>query len=385
MSTSKEQVLDAYVTLALAYDSAGNSEQAIPALLKALEIDPTYPRAALTLGIIYNQEERFQDAANVLRRALEKSKGESDAELRAAIYMNLGIALNGLEQHEEAVAMFREAQRLGQKETVEFCTLFGESLYLIEYAEEEALEMFDRAIALDDTYARAWVGRAEVLQWFDRFPESIGAFDKALKHEPDSAWALVRKGDVLSSMERFEDALRCYESAINIEPAAVANAVAEQAERLFERQRYEQALPLFDMVLAGNEKADAAYYYRALAHHLIGQKGGVEQDLKSAIKIAEETYHKTPQNWENTFNLALYYLTFGDVDKAMHVYEEALKNKVSASRIRDAIQNVSGILTLFPEYPKDIGRWLEKELEERLNGNKQGKRRLKPEGEPVPV
>jgi tetratricopeptide (TPR) repeat protein len=381
MSTSKEQVLDAHVTLALAYDSAGDSEKAIPVLLRALEIEPTYPRAALTLGIIYNQEDRFQEAADILRRALEKAEGGSDAELRAAIYTNLGIALNGLEQHDEAVAMFREAQGLGQQETAEFCTLFGESLYLIDDEEKEALEMFDRAIALENTYARAWVGRAEVLQWFDRFDDAVEAFDKALKHGPDNVWVLARKGDVLCSMEKFDEALSCYERAIDMEPAA-ASAVAEQAEGLFHRRRYEQCLPLFDMVLGVNEKADAAYYYRALAHHLIGRKGLVERDLKSAIKIAEEAYRKTPQNWENTFNLALYYLTFGEVDKARHIYEEALRNKVSAARIQDAIQNVKGILTLFPEYSQEIGTWLEKEL---LSSNKQGKRSLKSHGEPVPV
>ena len=85
---------------------------------------------------------------------------------------------------------------------------------------DSALACFDRALRLDPTCARAWVGRAAILNRQGRV-EALGCVNRALDADPGFAPALVLKGDMLRKRGVREEALACYEQALNASPELV--------------------------------------------------------------------------------------------------------------------------------------------------------------------
>lgn len=99
---------------------------------------------------------------------------------------------------------------------------------------EEALAAFDRALARDEEYAPAWVGRGQTLEVLGRDDDAFAAFERALVLDPSHV-ELGRRVDVLvfrraeqrverarqaAEAGRVEDAVRAYEGAIQDSPGS---------------------------------------------------------------------------------------------------------------------------------------------------------------------
>ena len=54
-----------------------------------------------------------------------------------------------------------------------------------------------------------------------------------------------------------------------------------------------------------------------------------------------------PTDWQNSFNLALYYLAAGRFDESNGLYDRA--SEASGNSIEDAIRDLDDYLTLFPD------------------------------------
>ena len=67
----------------------------------------------------------------------------------------------------------------------------------------------------------------------------------------------------------------------------------------------------------------------------------MQQDLKAQ-----------PDNIQDLFNLALYYLAIHQFDLSKHTYQKALNHKVTRARIRAAVQDLKEFLKLFPGHPQ---------------------------------
>jgi tetratricopeptide (TPR) repeat protein len=67
----------------------------------------------------------------------------------------------------------------------------------------EALEACDTAVAMDPGYFKAWSNRGRVLGYLGRTTEALGSLDKAIRLRPEFAEAFFLRGWVLASQGRY--------------------------------------------------------------------------------------------------------------------------------------------------------------------------------------
>ncbi len=161
---------------------------------------------------------------------------------------------------------------------------------LTESAVSIAREMFQRAIDIDPSFARAYAGLANTesmtAQWFDHSPARLEAADRAslraLELAPDLAEAHSARGYALTLGGDFDGAAREFESALSIEPGNY------EALYLFARSRF-----------AEGKMAEAARLFRqahttqpdefqaaALIESALRAAGADEEQRSAAVKLA---------------------------------------------------------------------------------------------------
>lgn len=81
---------------------------------------------------------------------------------------------------------------------------------------EQAINAYDKALAIDPRLEEAWYGRGIVLRDLGRFREALDSFDKAVAISPGSNFAWIHRGTVLAALGRHPQAIRSYDRAIKI-------------------------------------------------------------------------------------------------------------------------------------------------------------------------
>ena len=82
---------------------------------------------------------------------------------------------------------------------------------------DEAVENFDRAIALDPDFAEAWISRGIALFALGRFGEAAASYDRALALHPDAEIFSIR-GLALYMLGRLDEAIASYDRALALQP-----------------------------------------------------------------------------------------------------------------------------------------------------------------------
>ena len=114
--------------------------------------------------------------------------------------------------------------------------------------------------------------------------------------------------------------------------------------------RYEDALKNLDRAIELNPNNDWYFYIRALIYKALKKPDEAQAELTHAIELVKAQYQENPQDWRNTFNLALYYLASDDTSNANQLYDLALSEKVPPERISEAIRDLDDFLTLLPNH-----------------------------------
>ena len=165
-----------------------------------------------------------------------------------------------------------------------------------------ARQMFERAIELDPTFARAYAGLAiaetRLAGWFGE-PISVdhilGNAGKAITLAPELAEAHAARGEALSGMGRRAEAEKAFEAALQLEPNNF-EANLFYARHLHRAGRSEQSLPYFTRAM---EVQPDDYQAPLLLHQTLralgrGEEG--EQYARMGLKRAEEAIRKFPES-----------------------------------------------------------------------------------------
>lgn len=134
----------------------------------------------------------------------------------------------------------------------------------------EALECYDRAIAVKPGNARTYNNRASALKNLRRFHEALDSYERAIALMPGRAELHSNRGDLLQELERFEEALDCYETAIALKPD-YAETYSNRGVLLRNLLRFEDAAASFDRALSLKPDHAEAIWNKALQHLLIGE------------------------------------------------------------------------------------------------------------------
>jgi tetratricopeptide (TPR) repeat protein len=298
-----------------------------------------------------------EDAWAIIRRG-EVYQEQGD-QARALAEFNMAIALNPQDawaiatrgrtyqlmgEYEQALAHFDQAVALDPKDT--WAIIRRGEVYQEQGDHARALAEFNMAIALDPHDAWAIYRRGETYRQQGEYAQALADFDQTVALEPKNTSIIVNRGETYRLQGDYERALADFDRTIGLDPKH-AWAIASRGETYLLMGQYERALADFDHAIA-LESSDWHLYGRALTHRALGQEAAAFADLTAAINGAREEEVKSPDNWQNKLNLAIYYMASRDLTAAEDWYQAAIDAGVNEGRARYAIQDLSNYLHLFP-------------------------------------
>jgi TolB-like protein/Flp pilus assembly protein TadD len=168
---------------------------------------------------------------------------------------------------------------------------------------EYARRMFERAIALDPQFARAYAGIADCCSFLAKYWDSSKVIlegaetysRKALELAPDLAEAHVSRGLALSYSKRYEEAEREFEFALRLDPKLF------EAHYLYGRARFEQgknteAAQLFEEASRLRPDDYQAPVFRWQALVALGRKADAEACHRQALQVLERHVELNPED-----------------------------------------------------------------------------------------
>ena len=158
----------------------------------------------------------------------------------------------------------------------------------------QATALFERAIALDSSYARAWIGVGVALgrladDWVaprDVLPRMRVAINRALALEPQSAETHALMGTALFWHEqKYDDALRYFARALELDSANV-DAGIWYPYALLVRGRRDEALPVLERALRLNPASPTVLGRAPWILHMTGQSDRIPDVCRRLRELA---------------------------------------------------------------------------------------------------
>jgi tetratricopeptide (TPR) repeat protein len=181
---------------------------------------------------------------------------------------------------------------------------------------EEALESYNRALAVEPKHPEALYNRGNALQQLGRFDEAVNSYGRALAVQPNNAEALNNRGNSLQELGRFEAALESYNRALAIQPDH-PEALYNRGNALLRLGRFDEALSGYDRVLAVQPDYTEAINNRGNSLHELGR-----------CEEAVESYDRVLAVWRDNpdvlYSRANALQQIGRFDGALMSYDRAL-------------------------------------------------------------
>jgi adenylate cyclase len=127
-----------------------------------------------------------------------------------------GYAIDPQLERKEAVRLVRLALSIDDSDPVALATAAMVSAYMVDDC-ESAIEMADRAVALNPNLFGAWQSRGWVYESAGRPEEAISSFERAMRLNPVDPMlhvAFVGMGFALTELGRFEEAIVAGKKAL---------------------------------------------------------------------------------------------------------------------------------------------------------------------------
>lgn len=261
------------VSLGQLYHEAGRFDDAAATLREALAIDPAHAGARSRLGSVLISQHRFADAEALLQPLAEASPGD------AALQHNLGLVLFHQHKYEAARQAFAAARSGGDADTWAH----------LAYASHHLGDMDTARQAASQWAALAPSSRAEgylsVVELDCRDHEA--AYRRAnalLQSDPDNTDALVVSGVQALELQDMDRAAGHYEKASSLEPDNARAWVGVALVRLY-REEHVRAIEAFERALALDPRNTGTLVALGWAHFTRRDYPEAEAVFRRAIEV----------------------------------------------------------------------------------------------------
>jgi tetratricopeptide (TPR) repeat protein len=230
--------------LGSSYDAIGDTDHALTALERAVEINPLLSESRTNLGNVYLKMGQVKDAIYEYRRALKINPRDAKTQnnlgnaytkrgwLNDAIsqyirsinldpnftdaYKNLAVAYCKQKKFGRAIVQLKEAIILEPKDALLYSQLGDVYSQMDNF--NKAILQYKKALKIKRDFAEAHCGLGicyNKLGWVD---DEIQAYKKALAVKPNMLAALVNLGNAYFSKEKYDAAIEQYKKAVRIKP-----------------------------------------------------------------------------------------------------------------------------------------------------------------------
>ncbi len=211
--------------LAMACFISGKFAAALDNFERLTMLQPTEARHYVNWGAVLNRMGKHKDAADILRKAIQRNRKSADA------YYNLGIAQRHLKQPSMAVSAYKEAIRI-DPEMAEAYQNLG-NVYLEIGSHQLAVSSFQKALEVRPDFEKARVGLNRAEDAIEKARASRNPFGRLIDSQTQKSAVQVTFERELTDSERHEDRQHVWTIAQEIKTLSEACAVHlhEQVER----------------------------------------------------------------------------------------------------------------------------------------------------------
>jgi predicted O-linked N-acetylglucosamine transferase (SPINDLY family) len=302
---------EAFLPAALAAYRQGRHAEVQSLCWRALLELPSYFDAMHLLGVSVLECGRFDEARQVLERAVALDARSADA------HANLGFALHNLKRYDEARACLEKSVALKPNYPTAQKNL-GNALLRLGRA-EQAVAAFNRAIELKADDADAHCNRGVAEMQLKRYEAAALSVERALALQPRHFEALVGKGLAHLELRHYEVAENALNAALAIKP--------DHAELLTHRGRLylllgqrAQAGADFDAALALEPSLEQAWRGKA-------RLDTVTDNVAQAIVACKKVLEQNPTSENGLTLLGACFAKMGDAAAAIQHFDRALEIK----------------------------------------------------------
>jgi predicted O-linked N-acetylglucosamine transferase (SPINDLY family) len=340
--------LAAQFARALALHQAGRLAEAEQLYRAILATDSGHAEARHHLGIVHYQRGEHVAAIRQINAALE-----IDPNIAAA-HSNRGAALAALRRLDEAVESYDRAIALAPGYTD---ALFNRGNALTDLDRlDAALASYDAVIARAPHHAVALAKRGNVLHRMQRFAEAVTSFDRAIALEPDYVDAWNNRGIALSRLGRFAEAVASCDRAVALRPDD-AEMQRNRGSVLVGLGRFDEAVASYDHALALRPDDAAACNDRAVALCKQGRFDAAIASCDRAIALKPDNPEAFSNRGSALTELVRLEEAIASYDRAIALrpdFAEALCNRGNAlSRLRrpeDALASYDRAIAAQPDH-----------------------------------
>jgi tetratricopeptide (TPR) repeat protein len=295
------------------YDKVGDTAQAMLALERAIEINPTLPESLMNLGNIYLKAGKTENAIRKYEAALEIDPDNAKVhnnlgnaytkrgQLNDAIshytrsieldpdfleaYKNLASAYYGQGKFGQAAAQLKQAITLEPQDPNLYKQL-GDVYNKMDDCESGILQ-YKTAIGKKSDFAEAYYGLALCYGKLGSFDEEVQAYGRTLDIKPDMADALTGLGNAYFNKQDYKSAIEQYKKAARITPedSTVHYNIGAAYSNL---GKYEQAVVEFEKAIEIDPKMGDAENGLAFALYRLGKYNLAWQHIKKAEELGAE-------------------------------------------------------------------------------------------------
>jgi tetratricopeptide (TPR) repeat protein len=155
----------------------GQEAEAERQFRQAVQLAPGLPSALVNYASVLIKSEKYDHALVLLDRALASGADILPGQLAK------GNALMRLKRYAEAEACFRKTVELSQGKVADPLGMHAQSLARLG-RDDEAMVVFDKALAIDPDFVVATSGKAALLQALGQFEEAEELFRKTIRLDP---------------------------------------------------------------------------------------------------------------------------------------------------------------------------------------------------------
>ena len=325
------------------YRALGKLDEAVKCYRQALRLNPAMPESHNNLGLVLKQQGDLAAARAAFAEALRLKPDYAEAHNNmglvhaeqgdiegaigcyqqalavdpsfAAAYDNLATTCMRQGRPNEGVEFYRAAMARNPA-NANYPYNLGVALQS-QSAYEPAAAAYREAIRLSPRFSAAYNNLGTVLKELGQFDAAIECYQVALQLRPDSAEAYYNIGVVESARGRDDQALAAYTEALKRQPNYV-RALVNFGGLIERRGRLDEALACYDRVLALEPELPLGHFSRA---NILRHKN----DYMGAVAEYQEAIRLKPDYGDAYNNLAVAFSDLGQPDSSLKCCQKGLQ------------------------------------------------------------